>query len=296
MRHTRPRSLRRYVTFVSRLPALVVVLALLTGTVVAAGPAAPRVTALDLDWPQEAPVLLIDGHTVVRLVDICRCIGLSAEWDAESSTAVVGGPPGAPVWRFTAQEATITSTQAILGPLGGPPDPVVRQLPLAPRLLDGRMYVPLRGVAEAFGLKVTYDAPTHTVRLAAPNRLPQDPGGVDETVLNALESDLSRRLKDDGAVELTLRVTNTHDESLAFTLPDGQDFDFVVRKGGEQVWRWSEGRMFTMALREITIEPGETLEFQTDWRPPGPGEYQVEAYYMGIGRDRPAAVGSVAID
>ena len=48
---------------------------------------------------------------------------------------------------------------------------------------------------------------------------------------------------------------------LELRFPDGQTHDFVVKDfAGKVIWRWSEGRMFTSAMRSETLKgKGETM-------------------------------------
>lgn len=82
----------------------------------------------------------------------------------------------------------------------------------------------------------------------------------------------------DSAV-FALQVTNTAAEALPLEFRSGQEFDFVVLRGTEEVWRWSGERMFTQALRTDTLAPGETRTYGATWSPlPGSsGEYTVRA-------------------
>lgn len=49
---------------------------------------------------------------------------------------------------------------------------------------------------------------------------------------------------------LTLR--NATPAPLALVFPSGQDFEIVIRNGrGDTVWRWSDGKAFTLALRPL---------------------------------------------
>jgi len=60
-----------------------------------------------------------------------------------------------------------------------------------------------------------------------------------------------------------------HNESLKdLTLPfgSGQQFEIVVKnEAGEEVYRYSEGKMFTLALQMIELKAGEKLEWQETW-------------------------------
>jgi hypothetical protein len=61
-------------------------------------------------------------------------------------------------------------------------------------------------------------------------------------------------------VTLTARLTlrSTLDQAVRLTYPSGQSFDLAIRnEKGEEVYRWSNGRAFTQALRQEEFGPGE---------------------------------------
>lgn len=93
-----------------------------------------------------------------------------------------------------------------------------------------------------------------------------------------LVSSLSVRTGGGGA-ELLFQVTNASQQPVEVTFNSGQSYDFVVRQGGRELWRWSADMGFTMAIREVTVAPGETLEFAERWTPPAgtTGELEAEA-------------------
>jgi hypothetical protein len=78
-------------------------------------------------------------------------------------------------------------------------------------------------------------------------------------------------------IAFLLQVTNTADTAVQLDFATGQSFDFAVFDDEEEIWRWSEGRMFTQALRAETIAPGETRTYRATWSPPPAlsGEYRV---------------------
>ena len=70
------------------------------------------------------------------------------------------------------------------------------------------------------------------------------------------------------SIEFVLQVTNTTDEPVPVSFSSGQTYDFVVYDAsGAEVWRWSDERMFTQALREESVAPGETLTYSAIWVP-----------------------------
>jgi hypothetical protein len=82
-----------------------------------------------------------------------------------------------------------------------------------------------------------------------------------------LVSSLSVRTGGEG-VDLLFQVTTASDEPVQVTFNSGQSYDFAVRQDGRELWRWSADMGFTMAIREVTVAPGETLEFTERWTPP----------------------------
>ena len=82
--------------------------------------------------------------------------------------------------------------------------------------------------------------------------------------------DITRPKDDAEKLRFSLRVTNNTPKMLELRFPDGQTHDFVVKDfAGKEVWRWSEGRMFTSAMRSETLKgKGETV-FEENWNPKG---------------------------
>lgn len=67
-------------------------------------------------------------------------------------------------------------------------------------------------------------------------------------------------------VQLTLHVTNFSSKGVELTFPSGQTHDFaILDAGGREVWRWSEGRMFTQALQTRQLGKGETVSYEDEW-------------------------------
>lgn len=78
-------------------------------------------------------------------------------------------------------------------------------------------------------------------------------------------------------VEFTLTVQNAGTEFVELEFRSGLIADFVVREDGEEVWRWSDGRMITQAIETEALAPGESFSYSATWEDAGPGEYDVEA-------------------
>ncbi len=92
----------------------------------------------------------------------------------------------------------------------------------------------------------------------------------------ALTSSLDATVED-GAVRFTYAVTNDGETPVELSFRSGQSFDVWVERDGDERWRYSDGRMFTQALRSETLEPGETTRYSTTWEDPASGEYEARA-------------------
>lgn len=87
-------------------------------------------------------------------------------------------------------------------------------------------------------------------------------------------------------LRLRFEVKNETAQTIPFWFNSGQTFDYVLRDGsGNEVYRWSRGRFFTMALRSVDMLPGEEWTFAHDiplqdgnGAPLAAGRYTLEAY------------------
>lgn len=67
-------------------------------------------------------------------------------------------------------------------------------------------------------------------------------------------------------VRFALHVTNEAQKTLELTFPDGQTHDVVVLDAAErEVWRWSDGRMFTQSLQNRVLDEDETASYEAAW-------------------------------
>ncbi|MFB6229306.1 MAG: BsuPI-related putative proteinase inhibitor [Halobacteriales archaeon] len=105
-----------------------------------------------------------------------------------------------------------------------------------------------------------------------------------------LDARLDVRVED--AVTFALTVTNATTQHVELTFYDGQTADVIVHEDGVEddhgagasdgelrdiVWRWSDGRMFTQAIRTSTLAPGEQAREEMIWEDPIPGTYTAVA-------------------
>ena len=78
--------------------------------------------------------------------------------------------------------------------------------------------------------------------------------------------DITRPKQDADKLRFTLSVKNNTTKMLELRFPDGQTHDFVVKDfAGKEVWRWSQGRMFTSAMRSETLKGKGETAFEESW-------------------------------
>jgi hypothetical protein len=71
-------------------------------------------------------------------------------------------------------------------------------------------------------------------------------------------------------IAFTFQVTNYTTKRVELLFPSGQTMEYVVTDTlGRPVWRWSEGRVFTQALRSRVLESEEGFSHEAKWNPEG---------------------------
>jgi len=80
-----------------------------------------------------------------------------------------------------------------------------------------------------------------------------------------------------------LSVRNTTGAPIELVWPSGQRYDFVIRdEKGQIVWRWSEGRAFTLVFGTESFSGErnytELIRLGRDGKPFQPGKYTLEAW------------------
>lgn len=99
-------------------------------------------------------------------------------------------------------------------------------------------------------------------------------------------------------VHFTVTAVNTGDTPRSLTFPTGQNFDITVTPTGKDApqWQWSRDKMFTMIVRDVTLQPGQKLTFTTEWNqedndgnmmPRGEVEVRTKLCSSNLGIDAP---------
>lgn len=130
--------------------------------------------------------------------------------------------------------------------------------------MDNRLILPLLCAASAVAFAATpfsHDAkPVAAIKRSA----------LEKTAPIVTTFDVIRPKNDADKLRFTLSVRNNTTKMLEITFPDGQTHDFVVKDfAGKEIWRWSQGRMFTSAMKSETLKgKGETV-FEESWNSEG---------------------------
>lgn len=65
---------------------------------------------------------------------------------------------------------------------------------------------------------------------------------------------------------LSYTVENRSGNDLHLIFPSGQEFDYLIyNQNNELVYRWSDGKMFIMAIHETILPAGEKMEIREVW-------------------------------
>lgn len=78
-------------------------------------------------------------------------------------------------------------------------------------------------------------------------------------------------------VEFTFEVTNDGSEPVDLTFPNACTADVAVIDGNDEVWRWSNDRMFAQMIQQVSLGPGESEVEVRVWDAPEPGDYEAVA-------------------
>lgn len=111
------------------------------------------------------------------------------------------------------------------------------------------------------------------------------------------ETRASYLIQDDQML-IEFELVNHYDTTKQLQFGSGQQFEVVItNEAGDEVYRYSDGKMFTMALVLRDIKPGESLKWQDKWdltdqdgQKLSSGKYTVEVQVLVIPDDSSAAI------
>jgi intracellular proteinase inhibitor BsuPI/copper amine oxidase-like protein len=247
-----------------------------------------------------APVAQFSRGTLVPLRPVVAALGGQLVWDEGANTAAV---------RYRGRSLEVDEAKHIVR-LDGQR---VRRL-IVPCTVRGQLLVPLADIESLFGVRGHWMPQQHLLTFVAqpggsgaaarsPFGLAAGSGASGRRGTNnpAPSSGLLLGLTADRKtyavgtpVRLTMSISNPARPTMTLQFSSGLHYDFEVRRGRETVWRWSAGRMFTQALTNLTVGPGERRVFSETWnqrdnngQPVSPGTYTAIATLTTMTRPQP---------
>jgi len=94
-------------------------------------------------------------------------------------------------------------------------------------------------------------------------------------------------------IVMTLKIFNYTEEDITFHFNTSQRCDFIIEdEEGNEIWRWSQDRMFAMVLDEETLGPDNpegiyTAEYKDRF---GPGYYKVTGIFVAQNRSMSGSI------
>src|SRR5688500_10613765 len=225
------------------------------------------------------------GRSVLPMRTLFESLGARVEWDG-SQRAVYAWNPDRNGVRLGLGESVAQRMQMSGAPAPGNWGRVVgtQSLDAPAMMIDGRVFVPLRFASEALNADVRYASaePVVYIRtqdvagsreeppLPRPRPRPQPDEDITRPrqIANALSVDVrvpQRVDRSDGPVRFVMTIRNTSDRPLVVPFNSGQRFDIEVLQEGKLIWNWAAGRAFTQALGNLSLQPGETTQFNARW-------------------------------
>ena len=102
---------------------------------------------------------------------------------------------------------------------------------------------------------------------------PSAPGAGDASPLaSALDVQMKK------GVTFAFHVTNTTSKKLELRFRSGQTHEVIVLdSAGREVWRWSNGRLFTQTLQNHVMRQSDSLSYDINWSDAPAGHYTAVA-------------------
>lgn len=99
---------------------------------------------------------------------------------------------------------------------------------------------------------------------------------LDRGITSSVMVDTSR-----GDVRFVIAVENGSRKQVELDFPNGRTHDFAVyREDGTEVWRWSNGRLFTQGMQNRLLDARDSVMYTERWRPAAKGRYTLVAQLL----------------
>ncbi len=67
-------------------------------------------------------------------------------------------------------------------------------------------------------------------------------------------------------VVMTLGKYNLTNQDKIFKYNTSQYYDFIIKKDGKIIWKWSEGKYFLQAVQYKLLKPGQNYSVTEEWK------------------------------
>ncbi len=122
--------------------------------------------------------------------------------------------------------------------------------------MPNRLIIPLL-VAASVAFARGYSAPKEPTTASIKTENQQQKGAP-------IASSFSVDVRDE--LRFQLSVANNTRKMIELRFPNGQTHEFVVIDAeGNEVWRWSDGRMFTQSLQNKLVKARDTAVYASTW-------------------------------
>jgi len=122
--------------------------------------------------------------------------------------------------------------------------------------MPNRLIIPLL-VAASVAFARGYSTPKEPITASTTTQNQQQKGAP-------IASSFSVDVRDE--LRFQLSVANNTRKMIELRFPNGQTHEFVVIDAdGNEVWRWSDGRMFTQSLQNKLVKARDTAVYASTW-------------------------------
>jgi hypothetical protein len=131
---------------------------------------------------------------------------------------------------------------------------------------EGKFSLPVpKGQQTLVAFKEDYESQQHKVKISIGGSATVDFKLRAKTLMTTQTTTDKRHYALGESVKMTLTLTNASQRPLKLNFRSGQTFDFVVKRGRVEVWKWSHEKAFTQALQDLMLAPNETKRFEATW-------------------------------
>lgn len=194
----------------------------------------------------EAPAVMEKGRVLVPVRAVFTALGATLHWDAVNSTVYAGKDNTLVVMKVGEQRAAVNDRSVYL------------EVP--PRIMYGRVLVPLRFLSEALGCQVSWDGKTQTVKI---DEVKPVTGTTGETTASQAEAGLTEAEKQANVLKTRFgSIDGFSDFAISFEPSDSVVNVIIDLKDREAANKWNA---LASGIRRDYLD--SVLELMREWYP-----------------------------